>query len=608
MQFSVSQKNAINHIDGPCLVLAVPGAGKTTILIERILNLIYNHNVLPSEILALTFTRSSARDMEARISELDPSIKVENIKTIHSLCYEILSYNARLTNTSFKMIEDRRFGSLRYDLLNHIKMSIDKTALSIEDYKNILSTISAKKTFGEFVNRHVKTTDIPEFDKYFDGYEAYKNAHNILDYDDLLINTDKLLKENTEIRNHYKNKFKYISLDEAQDTSHIQWSIIKTLLTKKQNLFAVADDDQSIYRFRGATPEMLMNFENEFLNAKIIYLETNYRSRYEIVNSSQKLIKNNAARFKKNILANKDKSSTVKVRIMKNKKSEYEDIVKTIKEVKGEIAIIYRNNISAVALMDMLDRNLINFELKDHNIDFFYNSTYKDLVDIVTFFVNPEDINTYSRIYYKMNGFLTKKEIEMLYHAPGRTYYDKIIQHDDIKTYKKELIKDLEVVRKHTLKHFSEYGFRTILSSTGYFDYLDNLSRRHNRGLESYLKYLRTLEMIAKNCENAEDFLNRMSDIYNMATRENRSKIKLLSMHSSKGLEFDTVLLIDLINSEIPGDRITKQELEEERRLLYVGMTRAKENLYMYSYKADGNEKVQVSQFLYELKEKNNKR
>lgn len=374
MQFSESQIKAIEHVDGPCLVLAVPGAGKTTILIQRIINLVKVHGVLPSQILALTFTRASANDMKERIEELGDDIKVQNIKTIHSLCYDIVSLMCQKEKKRFRMIEDRRLGSLRFDILNHTKMRLEKVPLTIEEYRNLLSAISNMKTLGSPASSEDRAMILNNFEEYYNDYENYKSKKDLYDFDDLLIVADKLLKENAEIRNHYKNKFKYISLDEAQDTSKIQWSIIKSLLTSKENLFAVADDDQSIYRFRGANPEMLMRFGEEFKNAKIIYLETNYRSRFEIVNSASKLIKNNNIRYKKNICADKDKSSTVKVRIMKSRKSQYDHIIKTIKDIDGEVALIYRNNLSAVALMDALDREMISFELKDHNIDFFQSS------------------------------------------------------------------------------------------------------------------------------------------------------------------------------------------------------------------------------------------
>lgn len=602
MQFSESQIKAIKHVDGPCLVLAVPGAGKTTILIQRIINLVKIHSVLPSQILALTFTRASANDMKRRIEELGDDIKVQNIKTIHSLCYDIVALKCEKENKRFRMIEDRRLGSLRFDILNHTKMRLENIPLTIEEYRNLLSAISNMKTLGSPTSSEDRSMILNNFEEYYNDYENYKNKNDLYDFDDLLIVADKLLKEDVEIRNYYKNKFKYISLDEAQDTSIIQWSIIKSLLTAKENLFAVADDDQSIYRFRGANPEMLMRFGEEFKNAKIIYLETNYRSRFEIVNSASKLIKNNNIRYKKNICADKDKSSTVKVRIMKSRKSQYSNIIKTIKDTNGEVALIYRNNLSAVALMDALDRELISFELKDHNIDFFNQVVYKDITDILKFFNNPSDIESYSNVYFKLKGYISRKEINSIKHSLGETYFEKIYNNFDVPSYKKELIEELEYSRRALIKNFSKNGLDILLNHCGYLDYLNHFKRLNNRGLEGYMRHFRTLRIISNGCNDIEEFLNRLEDIKNMALRESRSEIKLMSMHASKGLEFDTVILLDLLNSEIPGEHITKNELEEERRLLYVGMTRAKENLFMYAYKNDGNQEFKISRFLDELK------
>lgn len=602
MEFSKSQKQAIGHVNGPCLVLAVPGAGKTTILIERILNLIKNHGVLPSEILALTFTRASAMDMRERIKELDNSTNVLNIKTIHSLCYDILTYYYNKINQRFMMIEDRRLGSTRFNILNQIKQDILGDNLTIEEYRNYLTAISNQKILGNPDSSNADFNSIKNFDEIFKRYEEYKKKNNLYDFDDLLIVTDNILKTNSQIKNYYKNKFKYISLDEAQDTSKIQWSILNSLLTEKKNLFAVADDDQSIYRFRGATPEKLMRFSEEFPGAKIIYLETNYRSRSEIVKSANRLIKHNNIRYKKNILANKDKSSTVKVKIMNSRENQYKDIIKNVKNIGGEIAIIYRNNLSAIGMMNALDNEMISFELKDHNIDFFNQSIYKDIVDILTFFNNPTDLLTYEKVYYKLKGYLTKNEAYNLKYKNGITYFEKIYNDKSIPQYKKQNIIELETGRKELIKNFKKHGLFILLNKCGYLDYLNHFKRLNNRGLDGYMRQIRTMSVIQKTVDDIPSFLRRLEELKEIALRKNRSEIKLMSMHSSKGLEFDTVFLIDLINTEIPGEHISKKELEEERRLLYVGMTRAKENLYMYSYKNDGNTEIDISRFLYELK------
>lgn len=602
MEFSKSQKKAIEHINGPCLVLAVPGAGKTTILIERILNLIKNHSVLPSEILALTFTRASAMDMRNRIEELDSNANVLNIKTIHSLCYDILTYYHSKINQRFMMIEDRRMGSTRFNILNELYKELVGENLTIEEYRNLLSAISDKKTLGTSSSINTNLSVIKNFDQIFERYEDYKRKNNLYDFDDLLIVTDSILKTNSDIRNHYKNKFKYISLDEAQDTSKIQWSILNSLLTEKKNLFAVADDDQSIYRFRGATPEKLMRFSEEFPGAKIIYLETNYRSRSEIVKSANRLIKHNNIRYKKNILANKDKSSTVKVKIMNSRENQYNDVIKNVKNIGGEIAIIYRNNLSSIGMMNALDNNMISFELKDHNIDFFNQSIYRDVVDILTFLNNPSDLITYEKVFYKLKGYLTKNEVSNLKYKNGITYFEKIYNDHSIPSYKKQNIMELETGRKELIKNFNKHGLFILLHKCGYLNYLNHFKRLNNRGLDGYMRHIRTLISIQKTVNDIPSFLRRLEELKEISLRKNRSQIKLMSMHSSKGLEFDTVILIDLLNSEIPGEHITKKELEEERRLLYVGMTRAKENLYMYSYRNDGNKEMDISRFLYELK------
>lgn len=603
MEFSKEQLEAIKFLDGPCLVLAVPGAGKTTILINRILNLINNHNISPSNILALTFSKASANDMKKRLRQFQKNSEFKNIRTIHSLCYEIVLRYRKSINKPFFMAEDDRFSSLRYEAINSVYKDIYFANIDIDNYRNILSAISTikSKNIQEINDSVEEELGVKHLKEYYDNYNKVLRENNLFDFDDLLIVANDILLNNNEFRNNFKSKFKYILLDEAQDTSDIQWDIIKLLLNKNQNLFVVADDDQSIYKFRGASPQMLMKFEHEFNDAKIIYMQTNYRSCFEIVNSASRLIKNNKYRYQKELVSNRGKNSKVKVNILKTRNDQYNAIIKDIKSVDGQKAIIYRKNLSSVGMIEALDRNLIGFNLRDYNTDFFRSSVYRDIVDIVSFVLDQENFELYSNIYYKLSGYVSKSEIAEARYNPQRHAIDRVLAIPNLPHYKREILEDLKLYLRLAHKNFKRKGLDIILNNCGYLEYLKKSKREQSRGLESLMRIFNTLNYISKEY-HIEEFIPRLNYLKSLAENEINSDLTLLSMHSSKGLEFDNVFLIDLIDSEIPGNISLNGDLEEERRLLYVGMTRAKENLFLYSYKLDGDKKIRISRFFEDLR------
>ncbi|MDY3946442.1 MAG: ATP-dependent helicase [Ezakiella sp.] len=603
MEFSNAQIDAIKHFKGPCLVLAVPGAGKTTILISRIINLIEKHKVDPDRILALTFSRASALDMKNRMRVLSGGKNVKNIRTIHSLAYEIVAKYRRINNLPFNMVEDDKYRNDRFKVLDEISRKIEGAPLENEKYQNILSAISYVKCHYkiEITKKISHELGIVNLSEYFNGYEKYLKNNNLFDFDDLLNEAYDILKNNLDYCKSYQARFDFILLDEAQDTSDRQWDIIKLLLGVERNLFVVADDDQSIYKFRGASPALLMHFDREFKDAKILYMSTNYRSSSEIVNSANRLIKKNKIRYEKEIISDKGKLESVKVNILKNRDSQYKSIIETIPDLNGSIAIIYRKNLSAIAMMDALDRNNIEFNLKDHNVDFFRTSIVRDVYNIVDFIID-RSLEKYKKIYYKLNGYISKLELSNLNIRANEDVLDAIINDYCIPLYKRELITSLKSSLNYAQAHFAKNGLMTILESCGYVNYLNNLKSEQERALDSVLRYFKSMVSISKGLSPSE-FLERLSYIKKLALYEKEdAKIELLSMHSSKGLEFDNVFLIDLIDGDIPGKIANKEDVEEERRLLYVGMTRAKERLFMYSYRADAGDRVEVTRFFKDLK------
>ena len=251
--------------------------------------------------------------------------------------------------------------------------------------------------------------------------------------------------------------------------------------------------------------------------------------------------------------------------------------------------------------MEALDRNMIGFNLRDHNTDFFRSSVFRDIVDIVSFMLEPNNFDLYTRMYYKLSGYVSKAEIQEARFNPQEHSIDKILAIPNLPEYKREILENLKLNLRLAVANFKKRGLDILLNNCGYLEYLKKSKREQSRGLDSLMRIFNTIVYIS-NDYNIEQFLPRLKYLEQLALNENDSDVVLLSMHSSKGLEFDNVFLIDLIESEIPGNNLLKDDLEEERRLLYVGMTRAKENLFLYAYREDANEKVRVTRFFNDLK------
>ncbi|MCF6464796.1 ATP-dependent helicase [Clostridium sp. Cult2] len=617
MNLSKEQKKAISHIKGPALVLAVPGAGKTTVLIHRTANLILNKNVSPEKILSITFSRASAKDMKYRFNNIygDISHVPVHFSTIHSFTYSLIREYAFKNKNRYTLIEDNSKKMNKINLLKDIYFSVNKDYITEEKLESLINSIGYIKnmliTTKDFLLEF--KLDIDNFDHIFNTYENYKKTNNLIDFDDMLTLSLEILKKDNYLLDKYRNRYEYIQVDEGQDTSKAQLEIIKTLAHPKNNLFIVADDDQSIYGFRGAYPQGLFEFSRIYKDSKIFYMEQNYRSSKNIVSLSNKFIKKNTLRYNKNVFTENQYIEPINIVKVNNLEEEYQYIIEQLKEINNhnDTAILFRNNISAIGIIESLERNNIPFYMKDANIKFFNHWLVQDIINFFLLSYDNTDIQSFEKIYFKMNGFISKKQINYIKTLnSNKSVFDRLLSLPGIKGFYKNNFLDLKLNFKRLSKLKPYEGIYHIEKKLGYEDYLRESCMKFGHTMDSLRTILEYLKIIAYRTVDLKKFIRRLKYLEYLCIQSKnvREGITLSTVHSAKGLEFKRVYIIDLIDGDFPTinsiDAFKKgniESLEEERRLFYVGMTRAKKHLTLITYINRNDKKVSPSRFLLEL-------
>lgn len=610
MKYSEQQKQAINHTSGPALVLAVPGSGKTTVLLQRVYNLISN-GVDPKSLLIMTFSKSQALDMEQKFREKYNNNQVA-FSTIHSFAYGIVRQKASIDGVRVDLIESSNKYN-KYRLVESLYYQINKKRISEDDLEEffrvsgyIKNTLLSYSDYKKLYGRSIKN-----FEKIYEAYESFKQDKNLIDFDDMLILALRIVKDNPDILHALQRRFKYVQIDEGQDSSLVQLKLISLIAKPENNLFIVADDDQSIYAFRGAESRQLLGFKKIYPDAKIYLMEDNYRSTQHIVEMSSKLIVNNKIRYKKNLISANHVGEKIEIIKARTSAIQAKYVIKEAKELikKGEsVAILYRNNLSAINILNYLN-DTDDFHIKDGKINFFSHFILKDLIDIMNFVKDPHDIKSFERIYYKLNMYLKKDFVEQIkFMDPSKDIIKRLEECDGINSFYTEKIDLLSYYMDKISNSSFSNGVKIVFEGLGYSDYLEENSRRINTPLITYKRIIDTIINISKECKTLFEFEQKLDQLRSMQRNHssNLAKLSLSTIHGSKGLEYDNVFLIDLIDDEFPSSFALKSEvssgmLEEERRLFYVGMTRAKKKLKLLSIKNLFDLKTSTSMFVREI-------
>lgn len=587
------QKEAVMHIDGPCLVLAGAGSGKTKVLTERIVNLI-NNGVSPYNILAITFTNKAAREMRERVyNSIEEEANKIFIGTFHSLGLKIVRENAGVIGYSNNVtILDRD------DVNTLIKRFMKELNLDTEHYpvKSILNKISFAKNEGlspEEFDKFAKAPLDMAACKVYKMYESALKRSNSVDFDDLLILPLRIFKKDKSVLEKYQEHFKYILVDEYQDTNMVQYDMCKLLASKYRNLFVVGDMDQSIYSFRFANYMNVINFEKDNKDAKVIVLDENYRSTNNILNAANDVIKNNKERKEKNLWSIKGDGDKIKYIRCDNELEEASTVVRLTKELldKGEkpseIAVLYRTNGQSRVFEEAFLKENIPFKIVGSY--FFYNrKEIKDLISYMHLIYNNNDDASLERVINVPRRGIGSKTIERL--RSEASISDKSMF--EVVNSGKELgFKNLIIDLTNESKNTDLVGLvDVILDKTGI---RKELEEKNDLESEIRLENLNEFKSIAlafqeKGIFSLEEFLENISLVSDKNEyKEVDDGINLMTLHSAKGLEFNDVFLVGMEEGIFPHNRSfeSESELEEERRLCYVGITRAKEHLWLMNAK-----------------------
>ena len=622
MDFNDKQRAAIIQKEGPVLVLASPGSGKTTVINAHTAYLIFKYNINPESILDLTFSKAAAKDMNDRFYDTYGSLIPNGIKfsTIHSFSYKIIRQYYYTKNINYGLVEGNRTHYNKRSILQKIYRDINKCSINDDKLEELSNSISFVKNLminsSDFKDYRFQTKN---FDKIFEIYESYKKSNEydmvLLDFDDMLVEANKILENNDYILKKYQKRYRYVMMDEGQDTSLIQNKIIEKIAYPENNLFIVCDDDQSIYRFRGAEPGYLLDFKKRYPNAELVFMEQNYRSSKNIVDISNRMINNNSMRYPKKMFTENLKNTPIKIVKLSTEREQLDYIIGVLKLDKDleDTAILYRNNISGIGLAQRLHEENIQFYMKDYHRNFFSHWVLNDILNFVRFSYDDRSVPLLKSIYTKFNSYISKKEIEYLKSQDQtKSVFDNIVTYPFMKEFKR---KNLIVFKSH----FKNLKIKKPLEAIKFIRH----DLKYDKRLEDYgevagysldnIKYiLNTLEEISRDTSTMHEFVGKLNTlkriIHESSGNRKNGAVTLSTLHSSKGLEFKRVFMIDLIEGQIPTKESIRLNLtgnslvlEEERRLWYVGMTRAKEVLELLTVEYKNNESVQSSRFIGEI-------
>lgn len=592
------QLRAVQLVNGPVLLLAVPGSGKTTVLVNRLGYMMYCEGISPENILTLTYTVAATNDMARRFESVfghDYSGALE-FRTINGICAKIIvRYGQMIGKTPFKLVSDEKStGKILTDIL--IKnLSEYPTESDVKGARTLITYCKNMLLSDEEIEEIGNQECIPLFDIYTQ-YNAYLRHNKLMDYDDQMVYAYKLLQSSSELLNFYREKYKYICVDEAQDTSKIQHKIIGLLAGENGNLFMVGDEDQSIYGFRAAYPEALLNFEKNHPNAQVLVMDQNYRSNAKIVSAADVFIQHNKARHEKHMVATREANSDINYIELKTRRNQYSYLLKVATNCNRETAVLYRDNESAIPLIDQLDRQNIPYRIKSVDMAFFTHRIVTDVTNIMRFAINPYDTDLFMRIYFKCKTYLKKNQAEELCRISKEhniPVLDAINRSFKMNEVNMRQCRSLKTHLKNMLKESPSKALYRIETPLGYGEYLERNSIDANK--------LFILKMIAYNEVSLTSFLGRLEylqDILKNSKPDYNCPFILSTIHSSKGLEYDRVYLMDVCDGVFPNKVVrssnysTPQEIkqfEEERRLFYVGMTRAKNDLNIFKLGDDAS-------------------
>ena len=612
VKLNQQQKEAVQSTKGPVLLLAVPGSGKTTVLVTRLGYMIYCKNIPPESILTVTYTVAATKDMSERFAVRfgEDMAKRLEFRTINGICARIIQYyGRRIGKTPFELVKDEKATT---GMLIRICQDHGMGYPTESDLKNVRTLITYIKNMmlnEEELQKLEEESDIRIAEIYRE-YCRQMREQKLMDYDDQMLYAYNILRKDPGVLAYFQNRYPYICVDEAQDTSKIQHAIIALLAAGTGNLFMVGDEDQSIYGFRAAYPEALLSFEKKHPGAKVLLMEENFRSNAKIVEAADKFIQKNTLRHEKHMRAAREAGADIREISLKSRKAQYVYLMKAAQECttgmagmsgseehRGradasvtETAVLYRDNECAIPLIDLLERKNIPYRMRNADLSFFTHRTVLDVQNIIRFAMDPKDTELFMQIYYRLKLFFNKKDAlryAQISQEKDMEVLDAALKYGNLEKYQEDNIRNLKRQMVRILNMPGDEAVNQILTYMGYQDYLKKMGMNANK--------LETVKLIGSRVESPEKLLERLEELRTIIQEKVSDKdcpFILSTMHASKGLEYDTVYLLDVMDGILPEKVLanprtaSKEELEtyeEERRLFYVGVTRAKNQLNVFT-------------------------
>ena len=612
MECNKEQKEAIMHRDGPAMVLAGPGAGKTYVITNRVKALIDEYGVKPEQILVVTFSKAAAVEMKERFEMLTGGRRLPvRFGTFHSVFFQILRLAYHYE------VKDIATPALKYRFLEE---TFNETGYEVDDKKEFLSDIekeiSRVKGEGIEIDCYFSSACSAEiFQKMYRGYQEKLQRHRCLDFDDMVVYTYQLLKEREDIRRRWQAQFRYLLIDEFQDINRLQYETVCMLAEPENNLFIVGDDDQSIYGFRGAKPGIMLSFPKRFPDTKQIVLGLNYRCSDEIMKAAERLIGKNNERYEKHIVANKGKEQPVHMKKCENLPDEAEKIVAQIQLYQKEcidyqgMAVLFRTNMQMRLLAGKLMEHGIPFTMRENLPNLFDTWMAKDIMCYLQLALGNRSREKFLKIANRPVRYLSRTaftepevsfdKLRAYYAAKNQDWMEERIWNFEYD------LKNLAALSPYAAIHFIRKGI-------GYDEFLKTYADERNVNADDWFDVLDEMQEMARDKKSIPEWLSFVENygdtLEEMRQEQKKQQVKeepgvsLMTMHASKGLEFP-VVFVPTLNEDIVPYRKAVQEgnLEEERRMLYVAMTRAKTYLHLSFVKERFHKEAEPSPFLYEI-------
>ena len=606
MQVSNAQHQAITHGAGPAIVLAGPGSGKTLVITQRVRYLIEAYHVRPQEILVITFTKAAAQEMQSRFQALSRQRGV-TFGTFHAVFFHILKYAYHYSAANI-LTEEKK-----YQILQRL---LSESGLHFEDEKETLSEIASEISVvknEQIPLEHYYSKSCPEevFRGFYRKYEEMHRREGLLDFDDMMTMTYELLTQRADILAAWQRHYRYILVDEFQDINLLQYAILRLLADPERNLFIVGDDDQSIYRFRGAKPEIMLNFPKDYPDAKQIVLDRNFRSVASVIRAAQLVIRENTKRFAKRAVHVRKGQGQVDIREFSGQEHESLYLIKKVQESlaggtpPNEIAVLYRTNQGARPYAERLMEFNIPFEMRDALPNIYEHWIAKDLFAYLHLARERLDRAEFLQVMNRPKRYIARDAIDakVISLETLRTYYeDKDWMLDRIDRLELDL-RMLKDMAPYAAVNYIRYGMN-------YEEYLQEYAKARRMKPEELTDILDEIQDGCRPFKTVETWYEHLT-AYKERLLEQRGKkerdpdaITLATLHSAKGLEFQEVFLVDVNEGTIPHRKASMEaDLEEERRLFYVGMTRAKDRLHLFYVRERYGKRVEPSAFLEPLLE-----